>query len=113
MTTEARRCRAATGCGTALVPALADPGDGSIAATVASTAAPQMAEAAPRRAIRPITEDVDIDPKMIPQAETRHQKPGAGKGITPRWDGPSDIADARSHEGIRPPEPRADLLMPG
>jgi hypothetical protein len=61
-----------------------------------------MAEAAARRAIRPIPENVDIDPKMIPQAETRHQRPGAGKGITQGGDGPSDIADARSHKGIRP-----------
>ncbi len=61
-----------------------------------------MAEAAPRRATRPIPENVDIDPKMIPQAETRHQRPGAGKGITQDGDGPSDIADARSRKGIRP-----------
>jgi hypothetical protein len=55
-----------------------------------------MAEGAPRRAIRTIPEDVNIDPKMIPQAETRPQRPGAGKGITQEGDGPSDIADARS-----------------
>jgi hypothetical protein len=58
-----------------------------------------MAEAAPRRAIRAIPENVDIDPKMIPQAETRHQRPGAGKGITQQGDGPSDIAS--SSAGLR------------
>ena len=64
--TEARRRCAAADRGTVPAPAQADPADGSIAATTASTATPHMAEPAARRANGPIPEAIDSDRKMPP-----------------------------------------------